>query len=156
MNEKSRDSILSWTLISLAAVILLAVFYGIWCDVIDGRLYNPVLEFGKRSSGITHQTIKDTYHPGEMVYARVILQKQRNITGIIQWQLINKVTQKFPERPGSLPMGIYDHVVSVEQIPLDAQPGEHWFCGTVKYKVNWLSSPVTYDLWTNKFLVVKP
>lgn len=155
MNEKSRDSVLSWTLIALATAILLAIFYGAWCDIFDGRIYNPVLEWGARSRGPTHTTTQQIYRPGEMVYARVLFNKQRNISGILQWQLIDHIVRQFPERPGSLPIGVWDHEVPVERIPMDIEPGDYYFAGTVRYKVNWLST-VTYEIWTNKVTVVKP
>lgn len=153
--ERIRDNLLGWTLIGLASVILLAICYGAWCDLIDGRLYNPVLEWGARSQGPTHNTTQQVYHPGEMVYARVLFNKQRNVSGDLQWQLINHIVRQFPVRPGSLPIGVWDHIVPVEIIPNDIEPGDYYFAGTVKYKVNWLST-VAYSIWTNKITVVRP
>lgn len=146
--------ITDWVVILLSATILLAMLYAGWCDLIDGRLYKPVIEFGSRFVGPTHLTTKLVYKPGEMVFARIAFQKQRNIPGIIQWTLINHDFRQFTERSGSLPVGVFDHIVPVEKIPIDIDIGEHWFCGTVRYKVNWLST-VSHSIWTNKFEVVK-
>jgi hypothetical protein len=146
---------IDWAVVVASAAIVLAIAYGIWCDVIDGRIYNPVLEFGTRFSGPTHLVEKETYKPGEMVYANVLFHKNRAITGVIQWALINKELKQFPPRPGSLPVGIFNGKVRVEPIPLDANQGEHWFCGTVNYKINWLAN-LSYNIWTDKFEVVRP
>lgn len=145
---------IDWSIVIASGAIVLAVMYGIWCDVIDGRIYKPVLEFGSRFTGPTHHTTKSIYKPGELVYARIAMQKQRSIPGTIQWSLINHELKQYPARDGSLPAGVFDYVVPVEKIPMDAEVGEHWFCGTVRYRVNWLST-VSYSVWTNKFEVVR-
>lgn len=151
-----KDRFFTWGLIIMSVVLLIIVFAIGWMQLVDGRIVNPVIEYGVRSSsGITHETTKTSYYPGEKVYARVIFRKCRNIPGELQWELINDKVTMYPSRPGSLPIGIWDHVVPVEVIPYDTEPGEHWFAGTIKYRINWLST-VTYPMWTNKFNVVKP
>lgn len=149
-----RKSI-DWGIIVATGAIVLVVFYGFFLDVLDGRYVSPILEMGARSSGtFTHETTKKVYHPGEMVYALVRFQKNRNIIGTIQWHLIDGVMITYPSRTGSLPVGIWDKEVPVEVIPDDTKPGERWFCGTVVYHPNWLGM-VTYPVWTNKFEVVR-
>lgn len=144
-----------WVLILLSLTILISIAALGWWDLIDGKLVNPVLEFGTRSTGVTHMTEKSIYHPGEMVYARVLVQKNRSVQGVIQWHLVNGEMRTFPSRPGSLPVGIYDALVKVEIIPDDMHLNkEYWFCGSIVYKINWLAN-LTYNLWTNKFKVVK-
>lgn len=144
-----------WVIIFLSFSILVAMAgLGYW-DLLDGRVFNPVLEFGARSTNQTHMTEKLVYHPGEMVYARVLMQKNRSIEGVIQWHLIDDEVKTFPPRTGNLPIGVWDAKVRIETIPLESKPAAHyWFCGTVRYKINWLAY-LTYNLWTNKFNVVK-
>lgn len=145
--------ITDWVVVAISFALVLGVGYWIWCDVVDGKIYNPVLEFGTRSTGVTHKTTKDVYYPGEMVMARVLFQKNRNLTGIIQWHLINKKITDFKSRQVTLPVGIWDTEVRVEILPEDTIPGEHWFCGVVTYLVNWLGK-VEYPVWTNRFVVL--
>lgn len=144
-----------WVVLTLAGAILAALLYGFWAEVLDGRYVNPILEFGARSQQYTHQTLKLEYRPGEMVTARVLFSKNRNIIGEIQWYLINKRMYQYAIRKGSLPVGVWDLKVPVQEIPLDATPGDHWFTGSVRYWPNWIGK-VEYPIWTNKFQVVAP
>lgn len=144
------------TAIFLAAATLVIIAYGLWADQLDGRYIFPILEMGHRAQQFTHETTKTVYHPGEMVWARVLFHKNRSIDGVIHWNLIDGREVSFPCRSGTLPEGVWDKKVRVEQIPEDVVPGEHWFAGTVTYYPNWLSSGVTYQVWTNRFQVVRP
>lgn len=158
--RESRFSLLinklnDWVLIFLSTSIIIAVAALGWWDLIDGRVFNPVLEFGARSTLQTHMTEKLVYHPGEMVYARVLFQKNRPLRGILQWHLVNDEMRAFPPREGTLPVGIWDARVRVEVIPQDVTLNkDHWFCGTVTYRINWLAT-LPYSIWTNKFKVVR-
>lgn len=143
-----------WVILTLSGVILVSVTYLFYCDKIDGHILFPVLEMGARSSLYTHQTTKQKYHPGEMVYARVLMKKNRAITGILQWSLVNDEVKTFKSRPGSLPIGVWDIIVPMEPIPEDAKPGKYWFCGGITYQVNWLGKK-HYDLWSNDFIIEK-
>lgn len=149
----ARRQISDWVIVFMSAVLFVSVLYWAYCDMIDGKILNPILEMGTRSKVFTHQTTQTIYKPGETVYAHIMFHKNRNITGIIQWHMINHKMITFAPRPGSLPIGVWDKVVPVEQIPDDAKPGEHWFTGTVTYHPNWIGT-VEYPVWTNKFQVV--
>lgn len=148
----SVKQIIDRSAVILASALVIVVCYGIWADMLDGKLINPVLEFGTRSKEYTHRTTKCVYHPGEMVQAEVMFHKNRNLVAEIRWNLINDRLQSYPVRSGSLPVGIWDKVLDIERIPLDALPGEHWFCGTTVYRPNWIGK-VEYPIWTNKFMV---
>lgn len=149
----AKKQISDWVIIFMSAVIFMSVVYWAFCDMVDGKIYNPILEMGTRAKVFTHQTTKTAYRPGDMVYAHVMFHKNRNLVGIIQWHMINNQMTTFAPRNGSLPIGVYDQVVPVERIPDDVKPGEHWFTGTVVYRPNWIGI-VEYPVWTNKFEVV--
>ena len=148
------DKIKDYGLVVASGVLVLAAVYFLYATALDGHMIRPVLDFGTRASIQTHRTMHDKYRPGDLVHAELLMHKNRNIEGIIRWNLIDGTVIRYPARVGSLPVGVWDKIVPVEVLPKDLQPGTYWFCGTVTYHVLW-PGVVTYPIWTNQFEVVK-
>lgn len=147
-----KDRLFTWGLISLSGIVLVIVLVCGWFEFVDGTIYDPVLEWGTRF-GRQYQTTKDVYCAGDMVYARLVIHKNRSIPGILKWNLVDHRLINYPPREVTLPAGVWDTVVEIQQIPWDADSGEHWFSGEVSYQANFMRI-VTYPIWSNKFTVV--
>lgn len=113
---------------------------------------HPVLDW-TGGNQLDMQTEKEVYHPGEMVRARMIFQKERPVTGTIKWYLKDHVYSKsYRERMAAAPVGIYDIMTEIERIPDDCPPGIFHFQGTINYPLNFLYS-ISYGLRTICFKV---
>lgn len=102
------------------------------------------------------KTVKSIYHPGDTVEAMSNFCKNRNSSGVFQWQLVNEKTNQlsfYQPQTSSLTKGCYKDVVSVVgTLSLRALPGTYHFNGTIVYKINELTT-VVVPLSTNSFKV---
>lgn len=118
---------------------------------LDGVSINPVIKF----NNTTLITEKNEYKPGEIVKAKIDYCKYRHITPTVQWSLTDTYLKYFPERKGGIiELGCKSMIIEVEKIPMDTYPGQYYFSGLVKYRVNGMRE-LSYELTTNKFMIVK-
>jgi hypothetical protein len=103
---------------------------------------------------VTHLTTKRVYKKGEVVEAVVEIDKLRQVTSTIQWNLMDARFYPYAARPGAVPVGKHILQVPIERIPTHIPTGEYYFSGVVKYEVNPLND-VFLPLKTNKFQVVE-
>lgn len=125
---------------------------------IDGIYVNKPIEFHywDRGNVITHQTTKLVYHPGEMVYAKIISYKIRIWPAVLQWNLTSGCLKQYPTRPESLEAGIIERIVAAERVALDAPPGEECFYGSATFDLNFIRQKIHIPLRTNTFMVLMP
>lgn len=146
------------------AFIMGSSLFAIWTMHVDGKLWNPPVEFFKAgpdedfdtpiSGGVTHKTTKTLFKKGELVYANVNIKKNRDIAGTIQWNLMDRRYYPYAARQGGVPHGTHHMVVPVETIPEHVPPGQYYFAGYVSYQVNYFSQ-VFIPMRTNCFEVVE-
>lgn len=138
-----------WALIFLCALLFLMAIY----PVVGIELY-PVIDH--QGHNLTNmETDKTVYHCGDVVRARMTFQKQRNVSGVIKWFLIDgpdSHVDLYPARVAGFPAGLYDKWVDIERIPPICKPGKYHFEGTVSYQL--MLGNVSYPLRTQCFEVV--
>lgn len=115
----------------------------------------PILDF-KGGNQFNMEIRKNVYHCGEMVEARFKMQKQRDVTGQIKWQLVsnhdNRNVILYSSRKAASPALIVDHWCQVEELPEICQPGRYYFEGTITYPI--LMGNIAYGIKTQSFEVV--
>jgi hypothetical protein len=138
-----------WWLISVITVL-----FAITLFPITGIELYPVID--TVGSNMQNMEIKDkVYRCGEVVIARFVFQKQRAISGLIQWKLVSNkpggMVTVYPPRTASSPPGITDHYAPVEPLPSVCESGKYHFEGTLNYPL--LIGRVSYPLKTTCFEV---
>jgi hypothetical protein len=143
-----------WFLVFACAVLLLTQFFP---QAIE--LVYPIIDW-KGGNRLNMQVSKDMregkyYKCGEMVLARVMMQKQREAIGEVHWKLVSSEpggnAYSYLPRTVSAPIGIIDHWARVEKLPDICVPGQYHFEGTIAYPV--LFGKVIYTVRTVCFIV---
>lgn len=138
------------------SLCLIIIFVGIGefiYEKIDGVYFNQPISIENNGE---LKTVKPIYHPGDTVEAMSTFCKNRNASGVFQWQLVNEKTSQlsfYQPQTSSLTKGCYKDVVSIVGVlSLRALPGTYHFNGTIVYKINELTT-VVVPLSTNSFKV---
>jgi hypothetical protein len=137
-----------WLIFAIGVLFVLTIF------PITGIEVYPVID--TLGSNMTSMETKDkVYHCGDVVVARFTFQKQRAISGVIQWKLVadkpGGSVVLYPPRTASSPPGITDHYAPVETLPPVCEPGRYHFEGSLNYPL--LLGRVSYPLRTQCFEV---
>lgn len=143
------DYIYRSVLLGLTAILAFSVLYLMYLSS-DGSLFNEPITF----NSTLLQTTKQTYKPGETVFAIVDFCKHRDIAANVQWEIVDTVIRFYPEETRSSPIGCFRKEMEVAKIPPDLSPAQYYFVGLIRYRINPLSE-VQYRLNTNTFTVVK-
>ncbi|HEY8191650.1 MAG TPA: hypothetical protein VIG74_04435, partial [Alphaproteobacteria bacterium] len=134
------------TLFCLVGILWLA-----WATIIDGQLVRPPLTFQTEPI----QVEKEVYHPGEIVRGYMTFCKNRNMTGVVQWSLVDTYLKIYPNRDSAIAQGCYEKkLVEIEVIPMDSYPDMYHYEGTVTYRINAVNTSVV-KLRTVPFRVVR-
>lgn len=136
-------------IVGLFVVIIFGSLFIVWSVFIDGKMVRK--PFVIENSML--QTDKETYRPGDMVYARMVFCKHRDIQGTVQWSLVDTYLKLFPPKSGVVAAGCHDLVVEVAKIPLDTYPQPYHFEGQLRYVINPFND-IIIPLQTNEFRVI--
>jgi hypothetical protein len=152
--DRPRLANIALSLASMLTVMLIVFILVLGhMQFIDGTFYKPVLEDPPELL----QTSRCYYRPGEMVWAKLDIKKNRDVLGRVKWNLIDNRLFQFNSRVVSLPAGDYDVWIEVERIPRhlpNRSENEKWFFkGSVEYEINPIKS-VVYPLRTTEFEIV--
>ncbi|MFA5025666.1 MAG: hypothetical protein WC503_04125 [Candidatus Shapirobacteria bacterium] len=140
-----------WVCFILLATVVLGYTY---LRQIDGVYVNKPIVFTYWDGNIiTHQTTKLVYHPGEIVYAKIIAHKDKLWPAIIQWNLVNGCFHSYQSKDETLEAGRTERITKIEQIPIDIKPGEDYFYGSVTFDLNFVKRKIHIPIRTNTFLI---
>jgi hypothetical protein len=143
-----------WWLVGLCLILLLTQFFPQAVEMVY-----PIIDW-KGGNRLNMQVSKDllegkSYHCGEIVLARVMMQKNKEATGTVQWKLISNepggTAFTYPPKAISSPVGIIDHWTRVEKLPDICTPGQYHFEGTMIYPQ--IFGSVIYTIQTTCFVV---
>jgi hypothetical protein len=144
-----------WGLIAAVLVLFVMTIY----PVIGVEVW-PVLDTkGGNLMSMEVERLDRVYHPGEMVVAQFIFQKERAVTGQIKWELMPSPLNPdakvvlYPARVVAGPVGFVNHFANVERLDEDTKPGWYKFRGTITYPL--VIGTVPYQLQTVCFEVRK-
>jgi hypothetical protein len=137
-------------IICALALIAFAVLDVIYMSS-DGLYFNKPIDI--KNGGLL-QTTANTYRIGDEVQATLNFCKNRNIGGVVDWQLIDSYVRFYQAQRVSLPLGCYSVNEDLGLIPSDVHLGTYHFTGLLTFKINSLTT-VSYPLYTNDFTVVK-
>jgi hypothetical protein len=116
----------------------------------DGIYFNPPLLLTGQGNVTTTQSV---YRLGEDVEATITYCKNRNIGGIIDWQLVDTYVRFYPAQRADLPNGCHSYIMDLGRVPGDVLGETYHFTGLLTYRINSLTS-VSYPLQSNSFRVV--
>jgi len=155
---KSRNrlaSIFNYWITLLCFILLAVVVLGYtYLSQIDGVYINkPIVFTYWDGNTITHQTTKTVYYPGEVVYAKIIAYKGKLWPAVIQWNLADGCHHAYPSKDGTLEAGRNERTLKVEQIPMEAKPGEDYFYGSTTFDLNFVKRKIHIPLRTNTFTI---
>ena len=152
MKFPKSNIILMW-----ASLCLLAFTIGIYTyySQIDGEYINVPVRFHywNTHNTITHETTEKSYYPGDIVYGKISVKKDRVWPGVVQWILVDGSHYCYPPRSGVLEKGIEERIVEIEKIPVDAKPGVYYFTGTIMYELNFIKRKIYLPIQSNTFIV---
>ncbi len=130
-NKEKRE--LSFVAVMLAIIIIGGGFL-VWHYKVDGVYVNRVLEFRDGVDPLNLQLVQKDYRRGEMVQFLTNVCKTRDAKAITQWTLANDRLIFFaPSEAKEFPIRCYPEeeknriAVEIQQVPLDAKYGEHYF-----------------------------
>lgn len=149
------DKIRNWIMGLLFVMLAMILGMYIYLSQVDGVYLNKpiVFHYWYGSGLITHMTTKNSYQPGEIVYAKIIAHKDRVWPAIIQWTLADGCHHAYPPRAGVLEKGRNERTVAVERLAPDTKPGEDYFYGSVSFDLNMVRPKLHIPIRTNTFTV---
>lgn len=131
------------------AVIVMTLFVFYW-KFADGVIFNkPIVWTSDRMNIVTD---KEIYEKGEMVKGHIGFCKLKNITGHLQWTLVDHYLIIYQGRDTVIGEGCREVDFDIQEIPKNTQSGSMHFEGFLSYKVNPFSS-VVIELRTKTFKV---
>jgi hypothetical protein len=135
-------------LISCLCIIAFAMLTAMYM-LMDGVDFNVPMTV---KNNATLQTTKLLYRPGAEIEATISYCKNRNIAGIIDWQLVDTYVRFYPASHADLPVGCHSYIMDLGVVPSDVSSESYHFTGVLTYKINSLTT-VSYPLTTNEFQV---
>ena len=143
-----------WWLVGICLILLMTQFFPQAIEIVY-----PIIDW-RGGNRLNMQVSKDMaegkfYKCGEMVLARVTMQKQREAVGTVQWKLVGNDpggnAYTYPPKTISAHIGIIDNWTRVEKLPDVCSPGQYHFEGTMVYPVTF--GTVIYTIRTTCFTV---
>lgn len=128
---------------------LVGVAWLVFAVFIDGHLVRiPLTVAGELTTEF------ETYHPGDIVRAKISYCKNRQLTAVTQWNLVDTYLRIYPEKSSDVGVGCKNVYIDVEPIPMDIYPDLYYFEGEITYEINSLNI-IKVPLKTNTFRVVR-
>lgn len=136
----------------LAALVVTMTLLAIYFNFIDGRVFNKAIIF--TSDILSIETDKTEYKAGDEVQGHFMFCKKRNITGIVQWTLVDHILSFFPPKSSTVTVGCHDLWAPIAVIPKSIEKHDKmYFEGYIRYQVNPFST-VTVPLKTKSFSII--
>ena len=139
-----------WFSVLTSSLLMVLILFVGWLQWVDGVYYNPPMNLEKS----VLSTEKSTYKPGEIVKAKLVYVKNRNLPESMVWQFVHNIVWNMPAKKEDLPVGRHEMLIEIGHVPPGSQLGQASFEGLISYQVN-IMNKITYFVQTTTFDVVQ-
>jgi hypothetical protein len=142
---RTATHIISVLCLSIIATAMLIAMY----MLMDGVYFGVPIRL---ENGANVTTTAAVYFPGQEVQATLSYCRSSDLSGVIDWQIVDTYVRFYPASKMDLPTGCHTFTMDLGAVPSDVSSDTYHFTGVLTFKMNALTT-VSYPLQSNNFTV---